>query len=180
MVSLIQDLINFLNVNNDQMNNIILHKVDVWQDPNSPMNIQSIDDEIYMYFKRFRSALAEKGIYKNEDFLGMFRVKNVLEIKYRRFTKIELYPLDFDHNFRGYYYEKKDSELLQEIKKYKDAYDTNCDKYDKKEYKHFIFDNNKYWIEVIGTSVDFYKVKKKTDLISKWVDIERYIKKNIF
>ena len=153
------------------MENIIVHPIDVWQNPNTYLNVEFLGDELFCYFKCLVPELAEKGIHKDEAFLGVFHITGLLEIRHRRYTKLELYPICFDNDYVSYYYEVVNSKWLEQITDYRSSVDNDWLKYDKKQYKHFIFENSKYWIEIIGASIEFKKVKKTKYKMTLWKNI---------
>ncbi|MFK7031643.1 hypothetical protein [Flavobacterium oreochromis] len=154
-----------------------LIEIDYWIDPNTPLNLQVIGDEVLIFFKCLNKEFIKNGIHKNEQFVGLFHLKNVLDIRHKRYTKLQLYPIDFDHNFQGYFYEIQNSNWLKEIISFRDTQELNWEKYDKKTYNHYVFDNNKFWFEIIAEKIEVHKIRKKQDLLSKWKDVDSYIKK---
>lgn len=108
------------------------------------------------------------GIQKEEKELGVFYVKNLLAIKYNRFTRLTLYPISYEHEYTSYYYEIENSLWLEELLADRRVEDQGWEKYDKKIYKHFVFENSKYWVEVSATSVDFVKSKRLRYKLNLW------------
>ncbi len=156
---------------------MIVHRLDVWQDPNSPLNIEFVADEILIFFRCLLEKDAEHGVHRQTKFLGLLRVENVIAIRSNRVGRIELFPSDVDHDFRGYYYEVQDSAWLNALEISRDLEDPGWRKFDKKIYRHFVFDSDKQWVEVIGTAVSFHRVKKMTNKTRKWTSIEKYLGK---
>lgn len=152
------------------MEKIIVHPIPVWQDPNTYLNIEFIRDELFCYFKCLNEELMKNGIRKEEKHLGVLHVKRLLAIKHNRFTRLTLYPIPYEHEYASYYYEIENSLWLEESLAQRKVEDQDWEKYDRITYKHFVFENSKYWVEVIAKSVDFAiskRSKYKLDLWSK-------------
>lgn len=148
---------------------IIVHNIEnIWQDPQCFCISEFIRDEFFYYFKCWNYNKAIANDIEEEDFLGCFNVENMISIRHLRHTKLELYPSNIDHNYKCYYYEIKNSQWVMKIMKERENYDSNWRKYDDRIYKHFIFENAEYWVEVIGTKVIFDKVQKVDEKIYLW------------
>ncbi|MCL6353305.1 hypothetical protein [Pectobacterium polaris] len=149
--------------------NITVKPIDmVWQDPQSFCITEFIRDELFYYFKCWDYQSMLDGEVVDAGFLGCFNVENILAIKHIRFTKTETYPIDFENNFKCYYYEVNDSPWLKDVLKERVSNDKEWEKHDTNKYKHFVLENAKYWIDVIGSNLTFEKKEKDKRRIEFW------------
>ncbi|ASY75412.1 hypothetical protein [Pectobacterium polaris] len=108
------------------------------------------------------------GEVVDAGFLGCFNVENILAVKHIRFTKKETYPIYFENDFKCYYYEVNDSPWLKDVLKERVSNDKEWEKHDTNKYKHFVLENAKYWIEVVGSNLTFEKKEKDKRRIEFW------------
>lgn len=163
--------INYHLVGDKMKNNIVVKPIDmVWQDPQSFCITEFIRDELFYYFKCWDYQSMLDGEIKDADFLGCFNVENILAVKHIRFTKSETYPIDFENNFKCYYYEVNDSLWLDDVLKERKTNDEDWRKYDTNNYRHFVLENAKYWVEVIGSNLIFEKKEKDKNRMELWED----------
>lgn len=153
MVCQIQEQQTYQDVYRDRIMDIIVHNISVQQNPNVYVITEFVRDEMFIYFK----------INNDKDNIGVFHINGLIYLLHNRTTKTFLYPILFENDSLGYYYEIKNSDVLREIKKNKLL---NND-----EYHHFIFENYKYWIEVIAKNVNFYTIKSNKKLKYLWETI---------
>ena len=149
---------------------IIVHTIDkIWRDPQNYCIIEFIRDTLFCYFKCWKfNEIVFSNHVKEENFIGVFCVENLLSIKHTRHTKFSLYPNDIQHDYGCYYYEIENSKWVYNILTERAYSDPEWKKYDNNDYRHFVFENAKYWIEVIGTEVSFCKTKKSKEKTYLW------------
>lgn len=90
-----------------------------------------------------------------DDKTAALQFTDVYAVRYCRYNKTRYYPKESEHQYRSYYLEVPNSSWIDDINKERESYDKDWAKYDYRKYKHYIFQNNSYWIEVIATNVNF-------------------------
>lgn len=152
--------------------NVIVKSIDsVWQNPQSFCITEFIRDELFYYFKCWDYHAMLNGQLKDTDFIGCFNIEKILAVKHTRFTQQTLYPVDFDHNEKCYYYIIEQSPWLQEVLQLRNSTDKNWTEYDTNHYQHFILENGQYWIEVIGSNLIFDRKQATAHQIQLWETI---------
>jgi len=124
--------------------------LDVWQCTSEYAIMEQYDDTIRIRFKFWDNNQNEVA---NQTAMLIF--KNVWECKYSRFNKTRYYPKEIEHTHKSYYLKIPNSSWLEEEKNKRTNYDTNWGKYDRREYNHYVFQNNSYYVEIIATDVEF-------------------------
>ena len=130
-------------------------KLDVWQITSEFAIIKQYDDELSVMFKFWDSN-------QNEvlDQVGCLNFSGVWTVKYSRFNKTRYYPNEIEHELKSYYLEIENSIWLDELKKGRDKIDKDWKKYDHRNYKHYVFQNNSYFIEIVASIVEFEIIAK--------------------
>lgn len=123
--------------------------IKVWQCPHEYAIVRQYDDTISFQFKYWNKPGQE-----DRRKCAMLEFKGVWAIRYTRFLKYRYYP-NFESLEHASYLEIIGSEWLKELKKERSIWDPMWEKYDHRPYKHYIFQNNSYYIEIIASDVDF-------------------------
>ena len=82
--------------------------------------------------------------------------KGVWTMKFSRFNKYRYYKDEIEHSFHSNYWIIPNSSWLEELKSQRKNNDKKWEDYDKRNYKHYIVQNNAYYIEIIADNVEFY------------------------
>jgi hypothetical protein len=147
------------------MEKIIIHPLEVWQDPQCNCITEFIRDEMFYYFKCWDSLNDE---IKEADYLGLIHLKGVWAVNYQRFRKTSYYPIDIENDYRGYYYEIANSEWVTNLKNERSKFDKEWSYFDKREYTHFVLENNEGWVEVVAVEIKFSKIKMDKSKLKLW------------
>jgi hypothetical protein len=131
-------------------------KLDVWPVTSEYSIIEQYDDEIIINFKFWN-----KNQKRVKNKMGCLRFNGVWALRYSKFNKTRYYPNEIEHNFHSYYLEIHDSDWLKSMENDRRAFDNEWEKYDHRKYKHYVFQNNSYFIEIIAGTVEF-KIKNIT------------------
>ena len=95
---------------------------------------------------------------------------NVYAVRFCRYNKTRYYPKENEHSYKSYYLEIPNSSWIDDLKNERASYDINWEKYDHRKYRHYVFQNNSYWIEIIATNVHF-QIENRSDCHNKiWND----------
>ena len=129
-------------------------KLDVWPVTSEYAIVEQYDDEIIINFKFW-----DKNQKTVKNKMGCLTFNRVWTLRYTRFNETRYYPIEVEHNFQSYYLEIKNSEWLKLMENDRSNYDNEWKKYDNGNYKHYVFQNNSYFIEIIANGVEF-KIKK--------------------
>jgi len=124
--------------------------LEVWQCTSEYAIIEQYDNKIHIRFKFWDNNQNEVA-----DKTALLMFNEVWELKYSRFNKTRYYPKEIEHPNKSYYLKLLNSSWLEEEKNKRTVYDVNWEKYDKREYNHYIFQNNSYYIEILATDVEF-------------------------
>lgn len=124
--------------------------LEVWQITSEYAIVEQYDDSLLIRFQYWNEK-QEKVRDKN----GLLLFKNVYAVRYCCYNKTRYYPKEVEHSYKSYYLEIPNSSWLAELKEKRESYDKNWEKYDHRNYKHYVFLNNSYYIEIIATCVDF-------------------------
>ncbi len=124
--------------------------LDVWQMTSEYAIIRQYDDKVCIRFKFWDNQQNE--VY---DRSALLKFEGVWCCRYSRFNKTRYYPKEIDHLYKSYYLHIPNSTWLEEEKLKRLKYDPNWGKYDKRIYKHFVFQNNSYYVELIANVVKF-------------------------
>lgn len=126
--------------------------LEVWQCTSEYAIIEQYDNNIHIRFKFWDNNQNEVA-----DKTALLVFNEVWELKYSRFNKTRYYPkeIELPHKRKSYYLKLLNSSWLQEEKNKRTNYDANWEKYDRREYNHYVFQNNSYYIEIIATDVEF-------------------------
>jgi len=149
---------------------IIIRPIDqVWQDPQSFCMTEFIRDELFYYFKCWDYQSMLDGKVQDAGFLGCFTIENMLAIRHTRFTKQTTYPVETEHDCKCYYYEITHSPWLRDTLANRTQHDPDwADANQQHNYRHFVLENAKYWVEVIGSNLVFEKRKKDRQRMQLW------------
>ncbi|MDR3243607.1 MAG: hypothetical protein LBT79_02535 [Elusimicrobiota bacterium] len=124
----------------------------VWMSPNDYIFTQITGDDVKMYFK----VWSKPGKYS--DKYGLFRFSGLWSIRAQRHQKLRYYPNEEEHNYSSYYLLVPNSSWLEQLYMERSSFDKDWQKYDKREYIHYIVQNNDYYIELIASSITFEEV----------------------
>lgn len=129
----------------------------VWQAPNDDVYIKSKGEDLDIIFKIWLSA----GKYSK--LLGLLNFKQVWGgVRFERHKRLHYYPNREDDDFNSCYWIIDDSSWLKELTLERESYFSDWKQYDKTEYKHYIIQSNKHYIEVIAGAIIFSKKTQKT------------------
>jgi hypothetical protein len=133
----------------------------VWQITSEYAIIEQYDDKIIINFKFWDEKQKE---VRNK--IGRLRFSGVWTLRYSKYNKTRFYLNEIEHSFRSYYLEIKDSNWLKSIENDRRSFDDEWEKYNQKEFKHYVFQNNSYFIEIIAIGVEF-KIEKNIERYNK-------------
>lgn len=137
--------------------------LDVWQMTSEYAIIQQYDDTVCIRFKFWDKQQNE--VYNKT---ALLKFEGVWSCRYSRFNKTRYYPKEIDHFYESYYLQIPNSTWLEEEKIKRLKYNPNWEKYDKRIYKHYVFQNNSYYIELIATTIKFEIVDRTLEDDSIW------------
>lgn len=83
-------------------------------------------------------------------------------VRFERHKRLHYYPNREDDDFNSCYWIIDDSSWLKELTLERESYFSDWKQYDKTEYKHYIIQSNKHYIEVIAGAIIFSKKTQKT------------------
>ncbi len=138
------------NFSNIDLDLAIAIKLDVWKATSEYAIITQYDDTIFINFQ-FWNEDKEYDLKR----MGSLKFTGVWAIRYSKFNKTRYYINEIDHNYHSYYQIIPNSSWLNSLKENRFSYDINWEKYDFRDYKHYIFQNNSYYIEIIAGNVTF-------------------------
>jgi hypothetical protein len=127
-------------------------ELDVWPITSEYSIIEQYDDEIIINFKFWNK---NQKTVKNK--MGCLTFNGVWALRYSKFNKTRYYPNEIEHNFHSYYLEIQDSDWLKSMENDRSAFDNEWEKYDYRKYKHYVFQNNSYFIEIIKKITRHYR-----------------------
>lgn len=122
----------------------------VWQITSEYAEIHQISDEMKIYFKYWDD-------YQNEvlNKRGLLHFKNVWAVRYSKYNKTRYYHPQQESDFVSEYLHIPNSSWIIELGLIREIHQKKWNDYDKREYKHYIFQNNSYYIEIIAEEVNF-------------------------
>lgn len=136
-------------------------ELEVWQKTSEYAIIESYDDSMVVRFQYWNE---QQETVNDKTAVLLFR--NVYAVRYCRYNKTRYYPKEQEHSYKSYYLEIPNSSWIDNLKKERESYDKNWEKYDYRNYRHYVFQNNSFWIEVIATNVDF-QIENRLDCHNK-------------
>ncbi|WP_223556395.1 hypothetical protein [Lysinibacillus sphaericus] len=119
-----------------------------WMAPNDYMNIEYIGDTMYCYFKIWNTP----GEYSKK--IGILTFESIWAVRFQRNRRLNYYPLEEEHSFRSYYLMVPNSSWLTSLIKLRDEEDSEWRNFDKKEYFHYVIQNNDHYIEIISSEIN--------------------------
>lgn len=124
--------------------------LDVWQVTYDYAIIKQYDNDMSV---RFQFWDDNQNIV--DDKTAVLRFTDVYAVRYCHYNKTRYYPKEVEHQYRSYYLEIPNSSWIDDLNNERELYDPDWTKYDHRKYRHYIFQNNSYWIEIIATNVNF-------------------------
>lgn len=137
-------------------------KLDVWQITSEFAIIEQYYDEVTVLF-----LFWDENKKEVLDKVGRLFFSGVWTMRYSRF-KTRYYPNEIDHEFRSCYLIVKNSKWLNSLKRERSKRDKDWRKYDQRKYKHFVVNNNAYYVEIIAPKVKFDIIDKSEYLWRRW------------
>lgn len=125
-------------------------KLPVWQITSEYADIHQNSDEVKIYFKYWDNDQNE--VLNRRGFLYF---KNVWAVRYSKYNKTRYYHPQEESDFVSEYLYIPNSSWMKELECIREEHQKNWKNYDKREYKHYIFQNNSYYIEIISSEVIF-------------------------
>lgn len=119
-------------------------ELDVWQKTSEYAIIEQYDDSMVVRFQYWN----EKQETIN-DKTAVLMFTNVYAVRFCRYNKTRYYPKENEHSYKSYYLEIPNSSWIDDLKNERASYDMNWEKYDHRKYRHYVFQNNSYWVEII-------------------------------
>jgi hypothetical protein len=131
-------------------------KLDVWPITSEYSIVEQYDDKVTVNFKFWDE---NQKTVRNK--MGCLTFTGVWTLRYSRFNKTRYYPDEMEHDFKSYYLEIQDSDWLKSMKNDRAVFDNGWEKYDHRDYKHYVVQNSSYFIEIIAQAVEF-QIRKIT------------------
>ena len=133
-------------------------ELDVWQITSEYAIIRQYDDRVNVRFRFWDDKQKEvSGKTASITFNGVWLMR------YSRFNKTRYYPNEIEHAFYSYFLQVPNSSWIQEESAKRSQYEKDWEKYDKREYKHYVFQNNSYYVELIASDVVFEVIDRTAE-----------------
>jgi len=140
------------------MNEAIEIELPVWKDPQNFVIIEHVRDEAWVNFR----CWDDEGTELNT--VGCLHFEGVWFLNSERFLEQKGYPVIKEGRFKSYYLKIPESELLATLISERSSCNPDWQKYDTRNYEHFIIESHDFYYDIIASAVSF---SIKSDIESK-------------
>jgi len=127
--------------------------LEVWKDPQNFVITHHVRDEVWVYFRCWETA--------GEDarYIGCLHFEGVWHLDSSRFSMTRGYPNIMETDLRSYYLVIDDSNLLKTLTAERSRHDPGWEKYDRRQYKHYIVESHDFYINIVAGKVSFATIE---------------------